>query len=289
MITTNPTEEIVLAFSCPDRIGIVSAVSGFFVERGGAIMESQQFYDELSDRFFLRMQVRLPTSDYAIEEVRQAFSSIAAELHMNWVLNDIKAKKRVAILVSKFGHCLNDLLYRWQVGQLNVEIPVIISNHEDMRSLAERYGIPYLYIPVTADTKPEAERKLLDAIEEYDIDFAVLARYMQILSDDLSQKLEGRVINIHHSFLPSFKGGKPYHQAHERGVKLVGATAHYVTADLDEGPIIEQEVVRVNHAYTANDLVVAGRDVERLALSRAVQWHTEDRVLLNGHRTVVFR
>jgi formyltetrahydrofolate deformylase len=281
-------DEVVLAVSCPNRVGIVHAVSGFFAEREGDILESQQFDDEVSDRF-LRIQVRFPPESRTLRDLRHDFGALASEFDMSWKLTDVRTKQRVLIMVSKFGHCLNDLLYRWHSGQLRIDIPVIVSNHEDMRPLAERHGIPYIHIPVTPDTKPAAERKLLEVVKDFDVDLIVLARYMQILSDELSRELEGRAINIHHSFLPSFKGGRPYHQAHARGVKLAGATAHYVTADLDEGPIIEQEVVRVHHDFSPEQMVVAGRDAECLALARAVQWHTEDRILLNGHRTVVFR
>jgi formyltetrahydrofolate deformylase len=208
---------------------------------------------------------------------------------MEWQLHAVDDRPRVLIMVSRFGHCLNDLLYRWQTGQLKIDIPLIVSNHRDFEALAKSYGIPFEHVPVTRETKSAAEAKLLDLIDQHDIELTVLARYMQVLSDSLCTKLEGRVINIHHSFLPSFKGAKPYHQAFERGVKVVGATAHYVTPDLDEGPIIEQEVIRVDHTQDAEQLAVIGRDAECLALSRAVQWHVERRVLLNGTRTVVFK
>lgn len=289
MVVDTRANEIVLSFSCPDRPGIVHAVTGFFAERGGDIAESQQFADPVSERFFLRIQIRFPEVGQDVQQLRGDFAKLAEYYRMHSTLRDARERPKVAIMVSRFGHCLNDLLYRWQAGQLKIDVPVVVSNHEDMRPLAERYGIPYVHIPVTAETKPAAEQQLLETIEQYDIDVVVLARYMQVLSDELSRQLEGRTINIHHSFLPSFKGGRPYHQAFDRGVKLVGATAHYVTSELDEGPIIEQEIVRVNHAFSAEDLVVAGRDAECGALARAVQWHSEDRILLNGHRTVVFR
>ena len=281
--------EVVLSLACPDRPGIVHAVSAFFLDRGGDILESQQFGDRVSGRFFMRVQVRFDDAGASEAQLQSEFAAVADSLGMEWTLADVHHCQRVALLVSRFGHCLNDLLYRWSTGQLTIDIPFIVSNHREMEPLAQTHGIPFVHIPVTSETKHEAEQELLRLVEEHDIDLVVLARYMQILSDDICQQLAGRAINIHHSFLPSFKGGKPYHQAHDRGVKLVGATAHYVTADLDEGPIIEQEVVRVQHGFTPHDLVVAGRDAECVALARAVQWHSEHRILLNGHRTVIFR
>jgi formyltetrahydrofolate deformylase len=289
MTTETTPIEVVLSLTCPDKKGIVHAVAAFFFERGGDMLESQQFVDRANRRFFMRVQVRLDQGDVDVARLRSEFAPVAASLGMEWTLTDTQQRPRVAILVSKFGHCLNDLLYRWSTGQLKIDIPLIVSNHPDLRSHAEAYGIPFVHIPVTPDSKREAEQELLRLVKEHEIDLVVLARYMQILSDELCEQLAGRAINIHHSFLPSFKGGKPYHQAHDRGVKLVGATAHYVTADLDEGPIIEQEVVRVNHDYSPGDLVVAGRDAECVALARAVQWHSEHRILLSGHRTLIFR
>src|SRR5919198_93689 len=284
-----PPSEVVLSLTCPDQPGIVHAVSAFLLEHGGDIVDSQQFSDRVSGRFFMRVDVRFEDADVALSQLRSEFATVAEPLAMQWTLTDVEQRQRVAILVSRFGHCLNDLLFRWSAGQLTIDIPLIVSNHRDLEPLAGSYGIPFVHVPVTPETKQEAEQELLRRVKEYDIDLVVLARYMQILSDELCEQLAGRAINIHHSFLPSFKGGKPYHQAHDRGVKLVGATAHYVTAELDEGPIIEQEVVRVNHSFTAQDLVVAGRDVECIALARAVQWHAEHRILLNGHRTVILR
>jgi formyltetrahydrofolate deformylase len=284
-----PPSEVVLSLTCPDQPGIVHAVSAFLLEHGGDIVDSQQFSDRVSGRFFMRVDVRFENADVALSQLRSEFATVAEPLAMQWTLTDVEQRQRVAILVSRFGHCLNDLLFRWSAGQLTIDIPLIVSNHRDLEPLAGSYGIPFVHVPVTPETKQEAEQELLRLVKEYDIDLVVLARYMQILSDELCEQLAGRAINIHHSFLPSFKGGKPYHQAHDRGVKLVGATAHYVTAELDEGPIIEQEVVRVNHSFTAQDLVVAGRDVECIALARAVQWHAEHRILLNGHRTVILR
>jgi formyltetrahydrofolate deformylase len=284
-----PTGDFVLTIVCPDRPGIVHAVSGFLVRHGGNIVESQQFDDRLDDRFFMRIDFEVTENGVTADGLRAEFASIAAEFDMSYELWDAKAPYRTLIMVSKHLHCLNDLLFRHSTGSLQIEIPAVVSNHPDAEPLVRSYGIPFHHIPVTPDTKPEAEAELLRLVKEYQIDLVVLARYMQVLSDDLCRALSGKTINIHHSFLPSFKGAKPYHQAFARGVKLVGATAHYVTADLDEGPIIEQDVMRVNHAHTQDQLVSAGRDVEAQVLSRAVRWHSESRVLLNGTRTVVFR
>ena len=221
--------------------------------------------------------------------MREAFGRVAAAFQMSWQVHDAATPTRTLLLVSRFGHCLNDLLFRASIGALNVEIPAVVSNHRDFEGLAAAHGVPFHYLPVTPETKAEAEARLLELVDELDIDLVVLARYMQVLSDDLCTKLEGRAINIHHSFLPSFKGARPYHQAHARGVKLIGATAHYVTADLDEGPIIEQDVARAEHSLTPDEMVAAGRDVEVQVLARALAWHTERRVLLDNNRTVVFR
>lgn len=280
--------DFVLILSCPDRPGIVHAVSGFLVERGGNIVESQQFGDRLSGRFFMRIDVEVPgVKDVAA--LRAEFAPVAEEFEMRFEIHDARAPYRTLILVSKQLHCLNDLLFRTTSGALQIEVPAVVSNHPDAADMAASYGVPFHHVPVTADTKPQAEARLLELVHELDVDLVVLARYMQVLSDDLCRELSGRAINIHHSFLPSFKGAKPYHQAFDRGVKLVGATAHYVTAELDEGPIIEQDVMRVDHGYDQAELVAAGRDVEAQVLSRAVRWHSQSRVLLNGHRTVVFR
>jgi formyltetrahydrofolate deformylase len=283
-----PPATFVLTIVCPDRPGIVHAVSGFLVEHGGNILESQQFDDLDEDRFFMRVRFAVDR-DATVERMREDFAPLAGRFSMRWELWDATAPYRTLILVSRSSHCLNDLLFRWSSGDLQIEVPAIVSNHRDCERLAASYGVDFQHIPVTADTKADAEARLLQLVEDLDIHLVVLARYMQVLSDDTCKRLEGRAINIHHSFLPSFKGAKPYHQAFERGVKLVGATAHYVTADLDEGPIIEQDVVRVDHRFDAAELVAAGRDVEAQVLSRAVRWHAETRVLLNGHRTVVFR
>ncbi|MEV4954090.1 formyltetrahydrofolate deformylase [Paenarthrobacter nitroguajacolicus] len=279
--------QVILSFSCEDTIGIVHAVSGFLVSHGCNILASQQFSDASENRFFMRVQATC-ASAISVSDLKSAFQASAAAFGMSWTLIDTTYRPRVALMVSKAEHCLNDLLFRWRAGQLKVDFPFIASNHTTLQPLAEANGIPFIHIPVTPGSKQEAEAKLLALITEHQVDLTVLARYMQVLSDDLCRELVGKAINIHHSFLPGFKGAKPYHQAFERGVKLVGATAHYVTAELDEGPIIEQEVLRVGHDFSPAQLAVTGQDAERLALSRAVQWHAEQRVLLNGQRTVVF-
>lgn len=287
MSQPSPDVEYVLTLTCPEAPGIVFAVSRFVMEHGGNISASQQFDDRLTDRFFMRVQFRLEGA--GAEQLRREFAPVAQQFAMVWQLHDVRTPTRTLLMVSKFGHCLNDLLFRTSTGALNIEIPAIVSNHRDFEGVAEANGIAFHHVPVTADTKPEAEARLLELVDELDIDLVVLARYMQVLSDELCGKLEGRAINIHHSFLPSFKGAKPYHQAHARGVKLVGATAHYVTADLDEGPIIEQDVVRVDHSLDPAAMTAAGRDVEAQVLSRAIRWHSEHRVLLDRTHTVVFR
>ncbi|MFJ5031981.1 formyltetrahydrofolate deformylase [Streptomyces sp. NPDC088560] len=284
-----PSREFVLTLSCPDRAGLVHAVSSFLVTRSGNILESQQFDDRLQDRFYMRVHFDVSDPGVSLEDLRTGFGPVAEAYRITWQLHDASTPTRTLVMVSKFGHCLNDLLFRTSTGALNIEIPAIVSNHRDFEPLARNYGIPFHHIPVTPQTKAEAEARLLRLVDELDIDLVVLARYMQILSDDLCKKLDGRAINIHHSFLPSFKGAKPYVQAHQRGVKLVGATAHYVTSDLDEGPIIEQDVVRVHHRHAPDELVALGRDVEAQVLARAVEWHSESRVLVNGRCTVVFR
>ena len=282
-----PGNEFVLTLTCPEGPGIVFAVSRFVMEQGGNISASQQFDDRLNDRFFMRVQFRVDGSD--AQRLRREFVPVALQFAMAWEVHDVRTPTRTLLMVSKFGHCLNDLLFRAKTGALNIEIPAIVSNHRDFEAVADANGIPFHHVPVTADTKPEAEARLLELVDELDVDLVVLARYMQVLSDDLCGKLEGRAINIHHSFLPSFKGARPYHQAHARGVKLVGATAHYVTADLDEGPIIEQDVVRVDHSLDPVEMTSAGRDVEAQVLARAIRWHSEHRVLLDRNHTVVFR
>jgi formyltetrahydrofolate deformylase len=285
----HPDREFVLTLSCPDRSGLVHAVTGFLVRHSGNIQESQQFDDRLQDRFFMRVHFDVSDPGTTLEDLRSGFAPVAEAYRITWQLRNAATPTRTLIMVSKFGHCLNDLLFRQRTGALGIEVPAIVSNHRDFAPLAESYGIPFHHIPVTPETKADAEARLLDLVDRLDVDLVVLARYMQILSNDLCKQLEGRAINIHHSFLPSFKGARPYVQAHERGVKLVGATAHYVTPDLDEGPIIEQDVIRVNHAQSAESLVTLGRDVEAQVLARAVEWHSQSRVMINGHRTVVFR
>ncbi|PZG29626.1 formyltetrahydrofolate deformylase [Spongiactinospora gelatinilytica] len=279
------TAEYVLTLSCPDRPGVVAAVSGLLAGRGCNITESQQYGDRVADRFFMRVQF---LSDLPDDELRAAFAALAPEFGMEFRLRDLGVKPRALVLVSKLGHCLNDLLYRVRSGLLDIEIVAVASNHPDLRPLTQSYGIDYHHLPVTPETKPRQEAEILTLVEHYQADMVVLARYMQVLSEDLCGKLAGQVINIHHSFLPSFKGAKPYHQAYSRGVKLIGATAHYVTPDLDEGPIIEQEVARVNHTHSPDDLAAIGRDLECQALAKAVRWHAEQRILLDGHKTVIF-
>ncbi|MFJ8545861.1 formyltetrahydrofolate deformylase [Streptomyces sp. NPDC093586] len=284
-----PDSEYVLTLSCPDQAGLVHAVTSFLVKCSGNIQESQQFDDRLQNRFFMRVHFEVSDPDTTLEDLRTGFAPVAEAYRISWQLHHAATPTRTLIMVSKFGHCLNDLLFRWSIGALNIEVPAIVSNHRDFEPLAERHGIPFHHIPVTAQTKTEAEARLLELVDRLDIDLVVLARYMQILSDDLCKRLEGRAINIHHSFLPGFKGARPYAQAHERGVKLIGATAHYVTPDLDEGPIIEQDVVRVDHSQSPENLVALGRDVEAQVLARAVEWHSRSRIMINGNRTVVFR
>ena len=286
--TVEPLGDHVLILSCLDRPGIVHAVSSFLVEHGGDIRESQQFGDRDTGRFFMRIDFETDRASSA-DALRAAFAPTAARYDMSYELWSAHAPYRTLIMCSRQLHCLNDLLFRTTTGDLQIEVPLVVSNHRDAEPLVRSHGIDFLHLPVTPATKAEAEAELLGRVDELGIHLVVLARYMQILSDSLCRQLSGRAINIHHSFLPSFKGAKPYHQAHERGVKLVGATAHYVTADLDEGPIIEQEVTRVDHKLGPEELVTAGRDVEALVLARAVRWHSQSRILLNGSRTVVFR
>lgn len=276
-----------LTIRCTDRPGLVAAVTGFLAESNFTIVESHQHQD--ADDFFMRIVFKpVSAAIPSLPEVESSFAPIASRFDMTATFTDASRKPKILLMVSRFGHCLHDLLHRWRAGQLQVDIPAVVSNHEDMRSFTEWNGIPYHHLPVTPQNKPEQERALLKLVEENHIDLVVLARYMQILSPDLCAVLAGRCINIHHSFLPSFKGAKPYHQAHARGVKLIGATAHYVTTDLDEGPIIEQDTRRVSHSRTAEELTLIGQEVEASVLSRAVRWHIEQRVILNGSRTIVF-
>lgn len=280
----------ILTLSCQDVRGIVAAVSGFLAAHNGFIIESGQYGDASTGRFFLRMEFSTDHATPSPDKFKKLFQDeVATRFKMDWNLHDRSIKHRVMIMVSKYGHCLNDLLYRYSTGLLPIEIPLIVSNHEDFRKVVEWHNIPFHHLPVDSKTKPEQEAKLLDLINEHHVDAVVLARYMQILSPNLCAQLAGRAINIHHSFLPGFKGAKPYNQAFDHGVKLIGATAHYVTADLDEGPIIEQEVARVDHTYKPEDLEAVGRDSECSVLARAIKYHIEQRVLINGRKTVVFR
>ncbi|WP_027795907.1 formyltetrahydrofolate deformylase [Paraburkholderia acidipaludis] len=282
----------ILKLSCADRPGIVHAVSGFLFERGSNILDSAQFGDSHTGEFFMRVHFQQVGGDPGLDGLRETFAPLAQEFGMRWELHDANVKPRVVIMVSKIGHCLNDLLFRYRTGQLPIEIPAIISNHKDFYQLAASYNVPFHHFPLlnaTDEGKAAQEARVLEVVENERADLVVLARYMQILSPQLCDALAGRAINIHHSFLPSFKGAKPYYQAFDRGVKLIGATAHYVTSHLDEGPIIEQEVERVDHSMTPDQLTAIGRDVECVTLARAVKWHTEHRIVLNGHKTVVFR
>ncbi|MFF1831863.1 formyltetrahydrofolate deformylase [Paenarthrobacter sp. NPDC058040] len=281
--------EHVLTLDCPEGPGIVHAVSGFLLEHGCDIIDNKQFGDRAEGHFFMRVHFASTGDESTVDALRASFAPVGEKYGMNWQLERQGYKRRVLIMVSKFGHCLNDLLFRARIGELPIDVVGVVSNHLDHRGLAEWHGIPYFHVPVTAATKPAAEARLLELIDELDVELVVLARYMQVLSDDLARKLDGRAINIHHSFLPSFKGAKPYHQAYARGVKTVGATAHYVNGELDEGPIISQQVVEVDHTFGPDDLVAAGRDTECKALSNAVRWHCEGRIILNGNRTIVLK
>lgn len=277
-----------LILKCPDQRGIVANVSGFLADHGASIVESNQFNDPDTDTFYMRVEFRLEDGTTDLAGIERAFAAVGNRFDMNWTLFDMTVRPRVLIAVSRFGHCLFDLLHRWRSGLLPVEVVGVVSNHADMRSFVEWSGLPYHHLPVAGSSKAQQEGQFLELVRQSRADLVVLARYMQILSPDLCAALAGRCINIHHSFLPSFKGAKPYHQAHMRGVKLIGATAHYVTTDLDEGPIIEQGVERVNHSQTAERLVEIGRDIECTVLARAVRWHAEHRIILNGQKTVVF-
>ena len=276
-----------LTLSCPDRLGLVHAVSGFLLAHSGNIEEAAQYNDTSTGLFFMRVQ--FACAQFNFDDLKSQLSDFAAPLQLQWQLHAQAQPMRTVIMVSKEGHCLNDLLFRWKSGLLPLDIRAIISNHREFYQLAASYNVPFHHLPVTAASKVQVEAKQMEIIEGEGAELVVLARYMQILSDDLCRKLSGRAINIHHSFLPSFKGAKPYYQAHDRGVKLIGATAHYVTADLDEGPIIEQDVARVDHSKTVEDLTAQGRDTESQVLARAVKWHSEHRVLINGHKTVIFK
>ena len=277
--------DIVLTLSCPDRPGIVHEVTKVIVDLEGNIVDSQQFDDPETDRFFMRVEIHTPRT---LPQVRAAFTPLATEYSMQWSVNEVGKKVRTIIMVSKEGHCLSDLLYRHRNLNLPLEVVAVIGNHPDLAPLAQFYDVPFLCIPVTKENKAKAEAELLALIDAENVELVVLARYMQILSDKVCERLQGKVINIHHSFLPSFKGARPYHQAHQRGVKLIGATAHFVTPDLDEGPIIAQEVIPVSHRDSTASMMQKGQDVERRVLAQAVTWYSQRRVLLNGSRTVVF-
>jgi len=279
----------VLVLSCQDAPGIVHAVSGMLADEQCTIVESHQFDSPLSGMFYMRVEfAHVDGSPLDFAHLRGAFEEIAQRFQMSWRMADAAERQRVIIMVSQYAHCLNDLLFRTSVGELNLDVVAVVSNHTTLQGIAEFHGVPFRHIPVTRETKPEAEAALLEIVREERVDLVILARYMQILSDGLCRELEGRAINIHHSMLPSFKGARPYHQAHARGVKFIGATAHYVTADLDEGPIIEQEMLRVNHSLSPDQLAARGREAETRALAHAVRWHTENRVVIRGNRTVVF-
>lgn len=283
-----PGREFVLTVSCADRRGIVHAVSGIMLEQSMTILDSQQFADTTAGEFHLRMHLAREGSALAVEELDAAMRDVATDFAMTYAVHDLSQRRRVLVLVSQQGHCLNDLLFRVESGSLPLDVPAIVSNHEDFRGLAEWHGIPFHHVPVTPDTKPTAESELRHLVELYAADTIALARYMQILSSGLCADFPGRIINIHHSLLPSFKGAKPYSQAHDRGVKVIGATAHYVTADLDEGPIIEQDFRRVDHRMSPTELASVGQELEAMAFARALRWHAEHRVVLRGRRTIVF-
>ncbi|UQB93112.1 MULTISPECIES: formyltetrahydrofolate deformylase [Mycobacterium] len=289
-MTADGATRRVLSLSCADVPGIVHAVTGLLLDHDANIVESQQFGDPDSGRFFMRVQfARTIPGVFDDAVLRGDLEAVAERFSMSWRLVDPDLRLRVVIMASKLAHCLNDLLFRISLGELPIEVAAVVSNHPDLQPLAARHGLPFRHIPVSHETKRAAEAELLTVIEGLRVDTVILARYMQVLTDDLCKQLEGRAINIHHSMLPSFKGARPYRQAHDRGVKLIGATAHYVTADLDEGPIIEQDVARVDHSMSEGELIAIGRDLECRALARAVRWHSENRVVLNGTRTVVFQ
>ncbi|MCF6193935.1 MAG: formyltetrahydrofolate deformylase [Kangiellaceae bacterium] len=284
------SDSITLKFSCPDQPRISATVFSFFANNDYNVLESSQHEDSLTGLFFMRT-VFAPMKDasLSIDDLRKDFSSIATQYKMEWYLREARVKPKILIAATKDSNCMNNLLNAWQRGVLNVDVAGVVSNHVDLKKFADWYGVPFYHFPITKETKPQQEAQIIKCMKDNDVELLVLARYMQILSDNFCQQLVGRAINIHHSFLPGFKGAKPYHQAFERGVKLIGATAHFVTADLDEGPIIEQAVERISHANLPEELVETGRDIEAVVLNRAVKWYSEDRVMLNGKRTVVFR
>ncbi len=281
-------QTLVLTLSCRDTVGIVAAVSGFLAEHEGFILESAQFGDLSTGHFFMRTKFIAGEKAPDCKSIMKRFAAVAEHFGMEWAVHSVQDKPRVMLLVSKAGHCLNAILHRYSTGRLPIEIPAVVSNHRDLEEMVRWYDIPFHHLPVTKKTKAKQEKIVHALVTSLNIDVVVLARYMQILSDELCRKLRGRAINIHHSFLPGFKGAKPYHQAHARGVKIIGATAHYVTPALDEGPIIEQEVIRVHHGHTPEELVSLGQDIENAVLIRALKYHIEHRVLLNGNKTVIF-
>lgn len=281
--------EHVLTVDCAESPGIVRAISGFLFDHGCDIRDIKQYGDKVHGHFFMRVHFSSAARESCTEGLRRDFTPVAQKWQMSWQLEPHGRKRRVLVMVSKMGHCLNDLLFQARTGDIPVEIVAVVSNHREQEALVQWHDIPFFHLPVSKDTKPETEAKLLEIVDALDVELVVLARYMQVFSDELSAELAGRTINIHHSFLPSFKGAKPYHQAYDRGVKTVGATAHYVNAELDEGPIIAQQVIEVDHTYTADDLVAVGQDAECAALRNAVRWHCEGRILLLGNRTVILR
>jgi len=281
-------KKIILLIHCPDQKGIIAQVTNFIALNKGNTVYLEQHVDTDENAFFMRIECEFEQEDYSEANLKANFSTIAKVLQIDWQLYDPSIKPRMAIFVSKYSHCLYDILGRYAAGELQIEIPIIISNHKDMESVAKNFGIPYAYIPVTKANKAAAEAEQIALLKEHKIDFSVLARYMQILSSDFVDQFKYKIINIHHSFLLAFKGAKPYHSAHARGVKIIGATSHYVTSDLDEGPIIEQEVVNVSHSHSVNDFIAKGRDVEKIVLSRAIKHHVERKVLVYNNKTVIF-
>jgi formyltetrahydrofolate deformylase len=288
-VSLSPHRRYILSLSCPDRVGIVAAVSGFIAHHNGWILEAQHHADQEAGRFFMRQEILAESLPFGMEEFRRQFTPVAETFGMTWQLSDSAIKRRVVILVSKLEHCLYDLLARWHSGELEIEIPCVISNHDVFRRFVEWHDIPFHYLPVPPDNKQAAFDQIIDLFEQAGADTMVLARYMQILSPKLCERYPGQIINIHHSFLPSFVGAKPYHQAYSRGVKLIGATCHYVTSELDAGPIIEQDVTRIDHADAPENLIRKGKDIEKAVLARGVRYHVEDRVLQHNNKTVVFR
>lgn len=278
-----------LRLSCPDRVGLLALISSFIAQHGGNLIEVHQYTDAAAGWFFTRMEIDTRTLAVDLPTLREKFTPIAADLRAEWTIRDAKARRKVVVMVSKFGHCLADLLWRWHSGELDIDIAAVISNHEDFRPMVEREGLEFCHVPVDPHNKPAAFARIAELFRSVQPDLIVLARYMQVLPAEVCEEFAGRVINIHHSFLPSFVGANPYQRAWQRGVKLIGATCHYVTSELDAGPIIDQEVIRVEHFHTPEDLMRLGRDCERLALARSVRWHLDDRVLLHGQRAIVFR